>query len=214
VTDRHKAARGEPDAGDALTGGERLGLLAHELRSPVAALLAISESFGERRDRLAPGDRQRLVELALEAARSIERLVSDPKLFSVRLERVDVTRLLEHPGPGVTVSVEPGLTVLGDPVRLRQALANLVANGRRYGAVSLRATEARDEVRLAVSDEGPGVPVDFDLFARGTSGTGSTGYGLYVVREVAASHGGRVEVESSAAGSTFTLVLPSADGRG
>jgi signal transduction histidine kinase len=199
-----------------ISSAQRLGLLDHELRSPVAALVAITEVLRAPDDPVAAADRQRLLRLGIEAGRSIERLLADPELFSVRLEAVDVAGLLAPVPPRVAVEAEPGLVVEGDPVRLRQALANLLANALRHGGpVTVGATREGSDVRIAVTDDGPGVPEGLDLFALGTSGSGSTGYGLFVVRAVAEAHGGHIELESSpGAGATFTLVLPSASGRG
>jgi two-component system OmpR family sensor kinase len=201
-----------------LTPAARLAVLAHEVRSPVAAILAIWETLRERDADIAPEDRRRLLELALEAGRNVERLLADPDLFSVRRREVDVARLVASAAHGVvaTEAIAPGVTVFGDPVRLRQALANLVANGKRHGqSVTIGVTAADGEVRIAVTDDGPGVPAGLDLFALGTSGSGSTGYGLYIVRRIAEAHGGRVELDSTpGAGATFTLVLPSSGVRG
>ena len=77
---------------------ERLQVLCHELRSPVAALEALAAAAGAV---TAPAERRRLLELAVAAGRDVERLVSDPDLVSLRLERVDVgalARTLEAPG--------------------------------------------------------------------------------------------------------------------
>lgn len=197
-------------------GLPRVDVLAHELRSPVAALVALAEVLAERRETISDGDLRRLLELAVAAGRNVERLLADPDLLSVRLETVDVTRLVEGVAPpAATVDVAPGLSVTGDPVRLRQVLANLVANAVRHGgAVTLRAAAAGSEVRITVSDDGPGVERGLDVFAPGVSGAGSTGYGLAIVRAIALAHGGRVELESvPGEGAAFTLVLPSASGR-
>ena len=108
----------------------------------------------------------------------------------------------------------PGLVVSADPVRLRQALANLVSNGLRHAdRVTVTAGERGGEVWIAVADDGPGVAAGLDPFAPGVSGVGSTGLGLYVARAVAEAHGGRLELTSAPGeGATFTLALPRDDG--
>ena len=78
----------------------------------------------------------------------------------------------------------------------------------------VRASEADEEVRLSVADDGPGIGGAhrdriFHRFVRGTTDAPGTGLGLYLVEQVARAHGGRVDlVTEEARGSTFTLVLP------
>ncbi len=93
---------------------------------------------------------------------------------------MDVAELLDGlRADRVDPAAEPGLVVNGDPVRLRQVLANLVANGLRHGErVTVTATADEAEVRIVVADDGPGVDPGLDPFARGVSGAGSTGLGL------------------------------------
>jgi signal transduction histidine kinase len=68
-------------------------------------------------------------------------------------------------------------------------------------------------VLVDVSDDGPGVDPELDLFRRGVSGAGSTGLGLYLAREIAHAHGGTLElVPVPGAGATFRLSLPCASG--
>lgn len=191
---------------------DALAVLVHELRSPVAALAALAEAAAAGAAR-TPAGRQRLVELAAAACRDVDRLLTDPQPDSVRPEAVDLAALLEgFAGESVDVAVEPGLDVWADPMRLRQALANLVANGLRHGA-TVRIVAARREQGVAVSvgDDGPGVEPGVDVFAAGASGVGSTGYGLWLARAVAEAHGGTLTLTSApGAGATFTLVLPRA----
>jgi signal transduction histidine kinase len=198
-----------------MTEVDPLALLAHELRSPIAALMAIEETLRLAGGGIEDDEVRRMLGLATAAGRDIERLVADPERFSVRLAPVDLTRVLEGlRSDRVGVEVEPGLTVEADAVRLRQALHNLVGNGLRHGSrVEVTARGHGGEVLLAVSDDGPGVDPALDPFAPGVSGAGSTGLGLYVARAVAVAHGGRLELASRpGAGATFTLALPRAGG--
>ena len=130
------------------------------------------------------------------------------------------TAAAEASGVRLDVDVAGDLVVDGDATALRRALANLVVNalGVAPGGTAVRVAAERegDEVRIAVSDAGPGVPVEhrdavFQRFWRGpdaVAGTG-TGLGLAIVRQIAEGHGGRVEVDApSAGGARFSLVLP------
>ena len=191
---------------------DRLAILAHELRSSVAALVAVAEALAAERQTLQPEQARRLVELAVAAGRSIERLLTDQDVLSIAARPIAVEQLLDEVVRGrAGLDVDPGLVVVADAVRLRQAVENLLENALRHGsAVEVTARAIGDDIRIAIADDGPGVPPDLDVFASGVSGVGSTGYGLAVARAIAEGHGGRIELSSeSPAGATFTLVLPS-----
>ncbi len=191
---------------------DRLAILAHELRSSVAALVAVAEALAAERQTLQPEQARRLVELAVAAGRSIERLLTDQDVLSIAARPIAVEQLLDEVVRGrAGLDVDPGLVVVADAVRLRQAVENLLENALRHGsAVEVTARAIGDDIRIAIADDGPGVPPDLDVFASGVSGVGSTGYGLAVARAIAEGHGGRIELSSEPpAGATFTLVLPS-----
>src|SRR5262249_14290818 len=144
----------------------------------------------------------------------VERLLLDPELLSLRAEQVDlaeVARAVVQPGVAVTVRE---VTVSGDPTRLRQALANLVANGLRHGnAVTIEGGPLGEDAVIEGRDDGPGVEAGIDPFARGVSGAGSTGYGLWLAKAVAEAHGGSLELDRAAGtGAVFRLSLPRASG--
>lgn len=188
---------------------ERLRVVAHELRSPVAALVALAGAARE----VPPEGRARLLELAVAAGRDVERILADPELFSLRAERVDVGRLVAAlASESVAVSVEGRPEARADPTRVRQALANLVANGLRHGArVTIDVREREGTVVVDVTDDGPGIDTGADPFARGVSGSGSTGLGLWLARSIAEAHGGSLEVvPGSGPGARLRLTLPSA----
>jgi signal transduction histidine kinase len=119
----------------------------------------------------------------------------------------------------VAAEVDGGpLLVNGDPVRLRQALDNLVANALAYGgpaeSVTVRAARLDDAVVIAVTDRGPGIPPDalariFELGVRLDDSTPGSGLGLTLTRAIVDAHGGVIGVESTPGeGSTFTISLP------
>ena len=191
-----------------MTPGERLAILVHELRSPVAALTALAEQAA----RVPPSATVlgRIVATAAAAGCDVERLLSDPDVLSVRPVETDVAELLRTLArPGVSCSAEP-LTIVCDPTRLRQAIGNLVANGLRHGTeVSVDARRVADDVVVTVRDDGPGVDPALDPFPRGVSPAGSSGYGLWLARAIAEAHGGGLVLESSQdAGAAFRLSLP------
>lgn len=188
---------------------ERLTVLAHELRSPVAALVALGHAW---HGLPTAADRRRAIELAVAAARDIERLMRDPELLTLDRAEVDVAALVQGLAGGlVSVRVEGRPSVVGDETRLRQALANLVGNGLRHGTrVVVAVAEHDDQVVLEVADDGPGVGPLQDPFTRGSSGVGSTGIGLWLARAIVEAHGGTLQlVPPAAGGARFRLALPS-----
>jgi signal transduction histidine kinase len=206
---------------------QRLALLGHELRSPVAALVAIAETLGDEQRPLAPDVQRRLLHLACAAARDVERIVIDASPTSLRRERVETRRLVTDAvttaairGGAVRAEADDDLPPLdADPVRLRQALANLIANAVSHspaGAVVVVTARVRENaIELAVRDAGSGVPVGQReaIFAPGArfAERPGQGIGLAVARAVAEAHGGTIELDSAPGrGATFRLVLPRA----
>jgi signal transduction histidine kinase len=158
-------------------------------------------------------ERRRILELAVAAARDVERILTDPELVSLQREPVDVGALVAGlAADRVEVAVAGHLRVDADPTRLRQVLANLVENGLRHGSrVRIEAGESGGRVVVDVLDDGPGVDPHLDPFARGVSGAGSSGLGLWVARTIADAHGGSLELAPGAGpGARFRLSLPSA----
>jgi two-component system, OmpR family, sensor histidine kinase SenX3 len=122
-----------------------------------------------------------------------------------------------------------GLTVFGSESQMVTAVANLVENaiayspdrpdGSKPAEVSVTVRADRNEVSIAVTDQGIGIEAKdldriFERFYRAdrarSRSTGGTGLGLAIVKHIATNHGGRVEVASVlGVGSTFTLRLPS-----
>lgn len=202
----------------------RLELLVHEVRSPVAAIVAIAEALGD--DDLGAGSVRELTNLAIAACQSVDRIVGDAALGSLRLGRVDVAVVVRDTvraaglegGRVRAVVAEAIPPLLADEVRLRQALDNLVQNALVHsgssGDVVVSATVRGDEILLAVSDAGSGIAEaeHARIFEPGTrlgESDSGTGLGLSVVRAVAHAHGGTVEVASSpGSGTTFTIALP------
>ncbi len=220
--------------------------VSHELRTPVAVVRSAAENLASG---VVSGDRVKRYGQMLEAeARRlgdmVERVLQYAGIESgfntaarVPLSPTEIIEsavdsVLPLVGPAdVTVhrEIAPDLpVVIGDAVALRSAVQNLVANAVKYGGrdrwVGIRAHKVRekrrDEVRITVSDHGPGIPAAdlphiFEPFYRGADAIERQihghGLGLSLVRRIVVAHGGRVTVSTRpGAGTSFTITLPAA----
>lgn len=209
--------------------------VAHELRTPLAALQAGLE---EMRDGLAEPSPQGLAGLHDQSLR-LGRVVSDlAELSAVEASgvpeqrtEVDLTQVardeltvrdsqLRAAGLVVGSRLEGPVLVRADSDRLHQAVGNLLANAARYCrtgddvAVGVRAENGH--AVLEVVDSGPGIAEDelphvFDRLWRGRAAkqVAGSGIGLAVAREIAMAHGGTIEAASpEGGGTTITIRLP------
>jgi signal transduction histidine kinase len=216
---------------------QRRSLLAdvtHELRTP---LTVIQGSLEGLLDGVYPADAQHLGPI-LDETRVLSRLIDDLRTLAetesgtlaLHREPTDLgvvcgeTAAAFRPqaaAGGVTLELEiaddlPLLSV--DPVRLREVIANLLANALRYtpagGRITLAGQPAPEGgVILAVSDTGLGIAPDalphiFDRFYKSADSRGS-GLGLAIAKNLVVAHGGEISARSAPeAGTTITLSLP------
>ena len=114
--------------------------------------------------------------------------------------------------------------VLGNPVRLRQMMNNLISNGIKFapegGHITIRVRAEGNQIITQIIDDGPGIPATdqpyiFDKFYRASNvhpDSPGTGLGLAIVKSIVENHMGRIWVESVLGdGTTFTVVLPTTD---
>jgi signal transduction histidine kinase len=123
----------------------------------------------------------------------------------------------------LTATIDGDLPIVEiDPVRIREVLANLVANALRHtpagGRITVSGSVADGRwVRLEVGDTGAGIdpallPHVFERFVKGDDSRGS-GLGLAIARQLVLAHGGEISVDSTVgAGTTFRVRLPLAGG--
>jgi two-component system, OmpR family, sensor histidine kinase SenX3 len=205
---------------------ERLAVLVHEVRSPVAALSAIAETIAD--PQLDVSARSELVRLAISAGESVQRIVTDVAVASIRFEQIAPGSLVRDAaaaallrGVRIEVDIAAELPLIqGDPQRLRQALDNLIANAVVHsgsdGAVVIRGI-ADESLRISVSDVGVGIPPEeqeriFDIGARVGGDAGGSGIGLALTRAIVEGHGGVLAVASTPGeGASFTIALPLRD---
>jgi signal transduction histidine kinase len=205
----------------------------HELRTPIAVVKTELEAALQAGDH-GPVTRESLV-AAVEECDRLAQLAEDLLLVAraaggklpMRPEQVWAWELLDgvrarfidrarQRGRTITVDAGDGERIYVDPVRIRQALSNLVDNAIRHGGgdVVLRERHVRAAVLLEVHDHGAGFPAEFaaqafDRFSRGDpgrSGDGS-GLGLAIVAAIAEAHGGAVTI-TPGTGTTVQVLLP------
>ncbi|UJW76897.1 sensor histidine kinase [Rhizobium sp. SL42] len=114
-------------------------------------------------------------------------------------------------------SIPEGITVSANRIRLEQVLINLLQNaleavdGRANGRISVSLAPANsDEVAIAIADNGPGIPpaVLENLFTPfNTSKDSGLGLGLVICKDIVSDYAGRIDVESTTAGTAFTVTL-------
>ncbi|KOV79551.1 MULTISPECIES: sensor histidine kinase [unclassified Streptomyces] len=213
--------------------------IAHELRSPLTNIRGWLEVV---RDGVVDPD-PALLESLHEEALVLQRIIDDlqdlaaadagtlrlhrePLRAGDLLDQVAAAHRVAADAAGVALRTEADAAAWldADPVRMRQALGNLVSNALRHtpadGTVTLAARRDGDEAVLTVTDTGSGIapedlPLVFERFWRAEKSrsrrTGGSGLGLSIVRHLVAAHGGTAGVTSEpGAGTVFTLRLPSA----
>jgi signal transduction histidine kinase len=218
--------------------------VSHELRTPVAVIRSASENLAHG---VVSGDRvQRYGQLLQTEAKRLGEMVERVLQYAgIESGLGFAARVALPPSEIIEGAIDSSLPlietsdvqihreiaadlpqVLGDAAALRSAVQNLIANAVKYGGrdhwVGIRAEHAADrrhsEVRITVSDHGPGIPASelphiFDPFYRGADAVErqihGNGLGLSLVKRIVTAHGGRVSVTTRAgSGSSFTIALP------
>ncbi|MDE2049947.1 MAG: response regulator [Gammaproteobacteria bacterium] len=220
---------------------EFLATLAHELRNPLAPIrnavkLLELPAADERRRQWGRDVISRQVQrmaLLLDDLLDVSRITRGR--LELKKDYIDLASLagsaIETARPLIdakrhvleTLLPDEPIELMVDPLRLSQALANLLTNAAKYsdpgGRITLTATLAADELTLSVRDTGIGlsaedIPEVFEMFSQVDSAIdrseGGLGIGLALVRGLVVLHGGTVEAHSAGVGqgSTFTIRLP------
>jgi two-component system, OmpR family, phosphate regulon sensor histidine kinase PhoR len=215
--------------------------VSHDLRSPLTAILGYVELI----ERAGPvNDQQReFIRRVQFSVNNITSLINDlldlgriEAGFDVQKELVSLPSIIRYAIEGLRhriqdkrltlqMDIDEQLSnVLGNPVRLRQMVANLVGNAVQYtgagGNLHIECQKEEGQAIIRVSDTGIGIPSQdqpyiFDKFYRASNiplDSPGTGLGLAIVRSIVENHQGRIWVDSTIdEGTTFTVVFPFAD---
>ncbi len=210
--------------------------VSHELKTPIATIKAFATTLRENPDNTAHARGEYLATIEHEAdrlAHAVEQLLLaarvDAQHLMTRRERVSadalLDRALERIGASAAARIErhtQGVALSCDPELLAQAVANVIDNALKFSSdgspIAIEAEHHDEGTTLRVRDRGIGIatehlPYIFERFYRVertlSASTGGYGLGLFVAREIAQAHGGKIEVESAPRqGTTFTLRIP------
>jgi signal transduction histidine kinase/ActR/RegA family two-component response regulator len=220
---------------------EFLALISHELRTPLNTILGWADAL--RSKDTGEADRTRAFEAIERSVRAQAKLIEDlldlacvsNATLRLDLRAVEPAKLIqatvralrpraEQKSIRLEVCVDPSaMPLVADPNRLRQIVANLIANAIEYtpkgGRVEVRLERADTHARIRVIDSGSGIspevmPTVFERFRQADGSTtrhhGGLGVGLALVKDLVDLHGGRVRAESpgEAKGAIFTVELP------
>lgn len=208
-------------------------VVSHDLKEPLRMVTSYLELLERRYQDNLDEDANEFIEFAIDGADRMRRMIDDLLAYSrvgrneVDREPVDCGAIVDDvlaslpDTENVTVTTENLPTVAGTRTHLIKLFQNLISNAIKYNdsesvTIQISATRRDGWWRIAVADNGPGIPpayqdTIFNLFTSvGTDG--GTGVGLSICRKVVEQHGGSIWVESEPGeGTTFFFTLPDAD---
>ena len=214
-----------------------VGILSHELRTPITSIYGGAQVLLKRGDDLDPSTRNDLLAGLADESERLQRMIENLLILD-RVERgadffgprpVLIQRVLAAvvgheralwPSITVTLEIEDGLPVVtGDDDQLSQVVRNLLSNAVKYAGddarIVVRAEHDEPWVRVTVADDGPGFPPGeadqlFGLYYRspGTRAAPGAGIGLYVCRSLVEAMGGTISARSlPGGGAEFSFTL-------
>jgi signal transduction histidine kinase len=212
-----------------------IGVVGHDLRSPLAAMLTTLDVLLRRSD--VPEDQRRSLRRLRNTAERMRRItrdlldytqarvgdpmsltVADADLHLICADAVAEAQLLA-PTRTITWSGAGTPTYRCDGRRIEQALSNLLSNALKYGSGPIHVRWRNYDHQAVIDVESGGEPIDAGLlpqlfrpFRQGRTGaepvSQSLGLGLFIVREIARAHGGQASIEPHPHGNRARLVLP------
>jgi len=231
-------ARLHAEVAHALEYRERvMGILGHDLRNPVTAVLSLSTTLSQRAD--VPDRAKEGLRHMHASAERMEQMIATLLDFTqlrfrgappLARESLDLEKLARtivdelrtaHPTRDITLTARGELRGRWDVSRMGQVISNLVGNALTHGArespVSVSLTSDTESVLIAVTNRGPIIPSDavgklFEPFwqapKEGAAKSRGLGLGLFIVKQIVEAHGGDIAVESANEQTTFTVRLP------
>ena len=212
-----------------------MGVLAHDMRSSLAAVVGYAETLDTQWDSLDEPTRRRVVEALLRNSRNLQHFVEETLQlthlesgqFSVDMQPFDLTTVMQMAieaqgtdADRIRLVVESELPrALGDPQRQWQILTNLISNALKYSPsdlpIDVQVDVEDDRLKVRVSDRGIGIAEqDLPRLFRKFERLGDfrehrgIGLGLYICKCMIEAQGGEIFVESRPGeGSTFTYTL-------
>jgi PAS domain S-box-containing protein len=211
---------------------ELIGTVSHELRNPLTSILGYAHMLSVAPD-ADPAERAEMAAVVKQQAEDVANLVDD----LLTAAQADAGTLRVMPGPldlaeevarvlaglrgrhaGTLELDAAAAPALGDPMRVRQIVRNLVTNAIVHGGEHIRVTTSRNarQARLVVADDGPGLAAGdeeraFEPFQHGnreTRGHNSVGLGLTISRQLARMMGGDLQYRRQKGQTLFELILP------
>jgi signal transduction histidine kinase len=216
---------------------DHIAMLVHDLRHPLASLVLIAELLDA--GTVSEDERREAVETIRRLSTDMGRLVDDVLMasrleagvFSVAPEPITIGELADaslrafgiaaaRRNIDFVVEADRDAKLRADPLKLRQAIDNLLANAFKFtprgGKIRFSAKVGDGKARIEVEDSGPGIPeaersTIFDRYKQGARGrqTGGAGLGLAIARGIAEAHSGGISVyDGSLGGIGFRITVP------
>ncbi|QSX78055.1 sensor histidine kinase [Agrilutibacter solisilvae] len=214
-----------------------LGVLGHDLRSPLSAIVMTSETIAQMAvDAPIAAAAQRLIRSGERMRELLDKLLVYNRAqmgmgFEVKRRDIDLVQacreeidLLQTSMPDLRIRFQSPAAVRGmfDAARIREALANLVINAFKYGTrggeILVELREEGGSAEIVVDNPGEAIPREtldlmFEPLRRGGVSGGeleqaSLGLGLFIVSQIAQAHAGTISAESNKGKTSFRLHLP------
>lgn len=211
--------------------------ITHELKSPIASIQLVLETFLKRK--LSPEQINKLGANGIKDAKRLNKLVNNLLLaakveiaYQPTFEPLDLQILIEdiatqiknnHPNTTIDLDINSDIPVIqGDIFGLSSVVTNLIENGIKYSKddakITVQLSSIKNKLVLAIKDQGIGISAEekkkiFEKFYRvgneDTRQTKGTGLGLYIVKQMIQAHNGKIEVlDNQPKGTIFKITLP------
>ncbi len=209
-----------------------IATVSHELRNPLTSVVGLSATLRDSMDRLDPEEARSLAGIlareSAEVAGIVEDLLTVARDDAGRMQvsavgvdlKEEVDRVFQAwAGAGESIRVVgPPTGAVGDPLRIRQIIRNLISNAVKYGGsrIDITVSSGAGSAWVEVADDGAEIAESdreriFEMFSTGSTsraGRGGVGLGLAVSRQLARLMGGDLEYRHEDGMSRFTLALP------